>query len=120
MKSYHAARVLARGFPRKVNDLRARFAGFREPAGDQPKAADAPDKATPDKAQQKSAEQPAAPKAGETAGLFVFSERGDNAMKYYAFGLLERWQIEGRQAHDIAAELTAAFNEYCRDAVGVQ
>jgi putative YphP/YqiW family bacilliredoxin len=27
--------------------------------------------------------------------------------------MLERWQIEGRQAHDIAAELTAAFDQYC-------
>jgi putative YphP/YqiW family bacilliredoxin len=27
--------------------------------------------------------------------------------------MLERWQIEGRHAHDIAAELSAAFNEYC-------
>jgi putative YphP/YqiW family bacilliredoxin len=27
--------------------------------------------------------------------------------------MFERWQIEGRQAHDIAAELTAAFNEFC-------
>ena len=25
----------------------------------------------------------------------------------------ERWQIEGRQAHDIAAEMTAAFDQYC-------
>src|SRR5512132_3992718 len=25
----------------------------------------------------------------------------------------ERWQIEGRQSHDIAAELTAAFEQYC-------
>ena len=27
--------------------------------------------------------------------------------------MLERWQIEGREAHDIAAELTAAFDQYC-------
>jgi putative YphP/YqiW family bacilliredoxin len=27
--------------------------------------------------------------------------------------MFERWQIEGRQAHDIAAELSAAFNEFC-------
>lgn len=27
--------------------------------------------------------------------------------------MLERWQIEGRQAHDIASELTAAFDQYC-------
>ena len=25
----------------------------------------------------------------------------------------ERWQIEGRQSYDIAAELTAAFDQYC-------
>ena len=27
--------------------------------------------------------------------------------------MFERWNIEGREAHDIAAELTTAFNEYC-------
>jgi putative YphP/YqiW family bacilliredoxin len=27
--------------------------------------------------------------------------------------LIERWQIEGRAAHDIASELAASFNEYC-------
>jgi putative YphP/YqiW family bacilliredoxin len=27
--------------------------------------------------------------------------------------MFERWQIEGRHAHDIAAELTAAFNQHC-------
>jgi bacilliredoxin len=27
--------------------------------------------------------------------------------------VLERWNIEGRHAHDIAAELTSAFNEFC-------
>lgn len=27
--------------------------------------------------------------------------------------MLERWQIEGRHAHDVAAELTAAFDQYC-------
>ena len=27
--------------------------------------------------------------------------------------MIERWQIEGRQPHDIAAELTAAFDQYC-------
>ena len=27
--------------------------------------------------------------------------------------MLERWQIEGRQAHDIASELVRAFDEYC-------
>jgi len=29
----------------------------------------------------------------------------------------ERWQIEGRQSHDIAAELTAAFEQYCAKSV---
>jgi putative YphP/YqiW family bacilliredoxin len=33
--------------------------------------------------------------------------------------MLERWQIEGRQAHDIAAELSAAFNEHCAKPVAV-
>ena len=28
--------------------------------------------------------------------------------------MFERWQIEGRQAHDIASELTAAFDQYCQ------
>jgi putative YphP/YqiW family bacilliredoxin len=27
--------------------------------------------------------------------------------------MFERWQIEGRQAHDIASELTAAFDQHC-------
>lgn len=27
--------------------------------------------------------------------------------------MVERWQIEGRAAHDIAAELAGAFNQYC-------
>lgn len=27
--------------------------------------------------------------------------------------MFERWQIEGRESHDIAAELTAAFDQYC-------
>ena len=27
--------------------------------------------------------------------------------------MFERYQIEGRQAHDIASELTAAFDQYC-------
>jgi putative YphP/YqiW family bacilliredoxin len=27
--------------------------------------------------------------------------------------MLERWQIEGRQAYDIAAELVAAFDQHC-------
>ena len=34
--------------------------------------------------------------------------------------MLERWQIEGRQAHDIATELTSAFDQYCAKPVGVQ
>jgi putative YphP/YqiW family bacilliredoxin len=34
--------------------------------------------------------------------------------------MLERWQIEGRHAHDIAAELSAAFNEHCAKPVAVQ
>ena len=32
--------------------------------------------------------------------------------------MFERWQIEGRAAHDIAAELTAAFSEHCQKPVG--
>lgn len=28
--------------------------------------------------------------------------------------MFERWQIEGRQAHDIASELTAAFDQHCQ------
>lgn len=31
--------------------------------------------------------------------------------------MFERWQIEGRHAHDIAAELTNAFNEHCQKPV---
>ena len=27
--------------------------------------------------------------------------------------MLERWQIEGREAHDIAVDLVNAFNQYC-------
>jgi putative YphP/YqiW family bacilliredoxin len=27
--------------------------------------------------------------------------------------MIERWQIEGRQPYDLAAELTAAFDQYC-------
>jgi putative YphP/YqiW family bacilliredoxin len=27
--------------------------------------------------------------------------------------MLERWQIEGREAHDIATDLVAAFDQYC-------
>jgi putative YphP/YqiW family bacilliredoxin len=33
--------------------------------------------------------------------------------------MLERWQIEGRHAHDVAAELTAAFNEHCAKTAAV-
>ena len=33
--------------------------------------------------------------------------------------MLERYQIEGRHAHDIAAELTAAFDQYCKQPVAV-
>jgi putative YphP/YqiW family bacilliredoxin len=31
--------------------------------------------------------------------------------------MFERWQIEGRQAHDIASELTASFDQYCQKPV---
>ena len=34
--------------------------------------------------------------------------------------LLERHQIEGREAHDLARELTAAFDQYCVKATAVQ
>src|SRR5688572_22092935 len=34
--------------------------------------------------------------------------------------MFERWQIEGRHAHDIASELTAAFDEHCTKPVSVQ
>jgi len=34
--------------------------------------------------------------------------------------MLERWQIEGRHAHDIAAELTSAFDQHCAKTVAVQ
>jgi len=27
--------------------------------------------------------------------------------------MVERWQIEGREPHDLAAELSAAFDQYC-------
>ena len=27
--------------------------------------------------------------------------------------MVERWQIEGREAHDIASDLVAAFDQYC-------
>jgi len=30
--------------------------------------------------------------------------------------MLERWQIEGRQAHDIAVDLVNAFNQHCATA----
>jgi putative YphP/YqiW family bacilliredoxin len=33
--------------------------------------------------------------------------------------MLERHQIEGRHAHDIAAELTAAFDQHCKQPVAV-
>lgn len=33
--------------------------------------------------------------------------------------MLERWQIEGRQAHDVAAELSAAFREHCTQTAAV-
>ncbi len=33
--------------------------------------------------------------------------------------MFERWQIEGRQAHDVAAELTAAFREHCTQTAAV-
>ncbi len=34
--------------------------------------------------------------------------------------MLERWQIEGRHAHDIAAELVRAFDEHCASVAVVQ
>jgi len=33
--------------------------------------------------------------------------------------MLERHNIEGRHAHDIASELTAAFDQYCKEPVAV-
>ena len=33
--------------------------------------------------------------------------------------MLERYQIEGRHAHDIAEELTAAFDQYCKQPAAV-
>lgn len=33
--------------------------------------------------------------------------------------MLERWQIEGRHAHDVAAELTAAFEQHCAKTAAV-
>jgi putative YphP/YqiW family bacilliredoxin len=29
----------------------------------------------------------------------------------------ERWQIEGRQAHDLAADVAAAFDQYCAKSI---
>jgi hypothetical protein len=34
--------------------------------------------------------------------------------------MIERHQIEGRAAYDIAAELTAAFHQFCASEVAVQ
>jgi putative YphP/YqiW family bacilliredoxin len=34
--------------------------------------------------------------------------------------MLERYQIEGREAHDIAAELVAAFDQHCSKTATVQ
>ena len=34
--------------------------------------------------------------------------------------MLERWQIEGRQPYDIAAELTVAFDQFCTPATATQ
>ncbi len=34
--------------------------------------------------------------------------------------MFERWNIEGRHAHDIAAELTTAFDQHCRETASVQ
>src|SRR5438270_12991597 len=34
--------------------------------------------------------------------------------------MIERWQIEGRQPYDLAAELTAAFDQFCVPATAVQ
>lgn len=34
--------------------------------------------------------------------------------------MIERWQIEGRAAHDIAAELAAAFNQFCAKEMATQ
>jgi putative YphP/YqiW family bacilliredoxin len=34
--------------------------------------------------------------------------------------MFERYQIEGRQAHDVASELVAAFQEHCSKPVSVQ
>jgi putative YphP/YqiW family bacilliredoxin len=34
--------------------------------------------------------------------------------------MIERWQIEGRQPFDIAAELTTAFDQFCAPATATQ
>jgi putative YphP/YqiW family bacilliredoxin len=34
--------------------------------------------------------------------------------------MIERWQIEGRQPYDIAAELTSAFDQFCAPATATQ
>src|SRR5262245_58937454 len=34
--------------------------------------------------------------------------------------MIERWQIEGRQPYDIAAELTAAFDQFCAPAAAAK
>src|SRR5205085_9797517 len=34
--------------------------------------------------------------------------------------MFERWQIEGRQAHDVAAELVQAFDQFCQKPVAAQ
>ena len=34
--------------------------------------------------------------------------------------MIERWQIEGRMAQDIAADMTAAFDKYCAQSATVQ
>ena len=40
-----------------------------------------------------------------------------NASAFFRDGqvvkMLERWQIEGRAAHDIAVDLVNAFDQYC-------
>ena len=34
--------------------------------------------------------------------------------------MIERWQIEGRMPHDVAAELTAAFDQFCAPVAAAQ
>jgi putative YphP/YqiW family bacilliredoxin len=34
--------------------------------------------------------------------------------------MVERWQIEGRAAHDIAAELAASYNQFCAKEAAVR